>query len=135
MENFKNILEKEITTYTRRTQKSKRISYSLKIGILFLTLSLTIVLGLSFKDDSYTQLTRNIALVLGAIVTFLSGLMSFWNIEEYFLTNKAIETKLKSLLVKYRIYTESENIDIKIIESIKNEFLVILNKRGDFFEN
>lgn len=128
--NFVRLLQEEITTYEKRTSKSKQISYGLKIGVMFLTLCITIILGLSFNNESYTLLTRNIALVLGAIVTFLSGLMSFWNIEEYFLTNKAIETKLKALLISYRIHQDN-NAELN---KIKDEFIKIIGKRSVFFE-
>lgn len=66
----------------------------------------TIVLGLDLGDYSnssvvtkmkYTVLAKNIALVIGAIITVSTALVSYWNIEKYWLTNKTIANKLEAL--------------------------------------
>ncbi|PZR28668.1 MAG: hypothetical protein DI535_05905 [Citrobacter freundii] len=63
----------------------------------------TILLGLSFKtisipyQDVFPEATKNIAFVIGAIVTVYSGLMTYWNIEKYWLQNKSVENKLRAL--------------------------------------
>jgi hypothetical protein len=63
----------------------------------------TILLGLSFKDipfkyaSIYPELSKNIAFVIGAIVTIYTGLMTYWNIEKYWLQNKSVASKLRAL--------------------------------------
>jgi len=63
----------------------------------------TILLGLSFKDipfkyaSIYPELSKNIAFVIGAIVTIYTGLMTYWNIEKYWLQNKSVANKLRAL--------------------------------------
>lgn len=66
----------------------------------------TIVLGLDFSDydtrklfgeKAYTTFAKNVALVIGAIITVSTALMTYWNIEKYWLFNKTIVNKLRAL--------------------------------------
>jgi hypothetical protein len=66
----------------------------------------TIILGLDFSDYGtwnvfgemkYTTFAKNIAFVIGAIITISTALMTYWNIEKYWLFNKTIVNKLRAL--------------------------------------
>jgi hypothetical protein len=63
----------------------------------------TILLGLSFNDidfayrNIYPELAKNIAFVIGAVITIYTGLMTYWNIEKYWLQNKSVVNKLRAL--------------------------------------
>ena len=64
----------------------------------------TIVLGLDFKglvipslNMEYTAFSKNLALIIGAIIIVFTSLMTYWNMEKYWLTNKTIANKLRAL--------------------------------------
>lgn len=66
----------------------------------------TIILGLDLSDYTevvvlgqmhYTKFAKNVALIIGATITVTTALMSYWNIEKYWLTNKTILNKLRAL--------------------------------------
>jgi hypothetical protein len=78
----------------------------------------TILLGLSFKDihfkydNIYPELSKNIAFIIGAIITIYTGLMTYWNIEKYWLQNKSVVNKLRAL----RDEIENEDTAQKLTE-------------------
>lgn len=95
----------------------------------------TILLGLSFKDihfkydNIYPELSKNIAFVIGAIITIYTGLMTYWNIEKYWLQNKSVVNKLRALRGEIENEDRAETLtDEKIqnkfdkYQSIKDEF-------------
>jgi hypothetical protein len=66
----------------------------------------TIILGIDlseygefemFGGMSYTIFAKNLALVIGAIITVSTTLMTYWNIEKYWLQNKTMVNKLRAL--------------------------------------
>lgn len=63
----------------------------------------TVILGLDLNGItlpfpiSYTLLSKNVALVLGAIITVMSTMAIYWNIEKYWLQNKIILQRFKQL--------------------------------------
>lgn len=73
----------------------------------------TILLGLDLKGlpipsiEYSPNLAKNTAFVIGAIITGYSGMMTYWNIEKYWLQNKSIAHKLSGLK------DEIENLDKK----------------------
>jgi len=67
----------------------------------------TIVLGLDLHVD-YIKIQKNVALVIGAIITGLSTLMIFWNVEEYWLRNKITEHQLTLLKEKFEFERVNE---------------------------
>ncbi len=67
-----------------------------KYPIVVLAALSTIVLGLELGTCMIVY-QKNIALVLGAIITGLTTMMTFWNVEEYWLKSKVIELQLISL--------------------------------------
>ncbi len=79
----------------RKSKQLKLTTYSLKFSILALATCTTVVLGLDVAG--LQPYAKNIALVLGAIMTFLGGISSFLNIEEYWMRNNATNLRLKSI--------------------------------------
>lgn len=82
--------------YSQRKSKQLKVTtYSLKFSTLALATCTTIVLGLDIAG--LQPHAKNIALVLGAVMTFLGGISSFLNIEEYWMRNNATHLRLKSI--------------------------------------
>jgi hypothetical protein len=99
----------------------------------------TIILGLSFNNlpfsDSfkkyYPEVAKNIAFVIGAIITVYSGLMTYWNIEKYWLQNKAVVNKLRAL----RDEIENEDRAKKLTnDMIQEKFTKYQEIKGEFYK-
>ena len=91
---------KEFTDTTRWLFRSVRLYKYSTVGLSVIS---TIVLGLSFnylnEQDRllYSIISKNVALVLTTLVTAISTLSVFWNIEKYWIQNKVIKHQLKRL--------------------------------------
>jgi hypothetical protein len=87
-----------------------------KYSTIILSGLITIVLGLDLGKINvgfldYPTLAKNIALVLGAIVTSYSALMTYWNIEKYWFLNKTIVNKLRALRDELEDYISTNKFD------------------------
>lgn len=85
----------QLETKTNRAKTGRNI---LAIGVMLLSGAATVVLGLKITSCKWiTENGNNIALILTALTTFLSGLMSFWDIQTYWLRSKVMLNNLKEL--------------------------------------
>ncbi|TKK68248.1 DUF4231 domain-containing protein [Ilyomonas limi] len=102
----------------------------------------TIILGLDFSDYGdmivfgemrYTTFAKNIALIIGAIITVTTALMTYWNIEKYWLTNKTIVNKLRALRddVESDFVAGKLNNGEKTLQEKIDEYKKI---KGDFYK-
>lgn len=89
-------IQESIDEFTRRRTRIFTVVRWFKYPIVALTAIYTIVLGLQL-NEIWILIQMNIALEIGAIVTACNTLMTFWNIEEYWIKYKEIELQLKSL--------------------------------------
>src|SRR5512133_683219 len=88
-------VDSAIASLERRTRKMKRVRYALRIGVMLLSGVSTVLLVLDVDRIGYAQWSRNIALTIGAIVTFLAGVAAFWDVDRYWLANKARLARLR----------------------------------------
>jgi hypothetical protein len=99
----------------------------------------TILLGLSFKDlpfpsdfkAYYPEVAKNIAFVIGAIITVYTGLMTYWNIEKYWLQNKAVVNKLRALRDEIENEDRAQKLSDDIIQEKFNKYQQI---KGEFYK-
>ncbi len=113
----------EFTNSTRWLFRSVRAYKYAAVGLSVVS---TIVLGLNFNHLDggqralYDGLTKNIALVLNAIIAALSTLSAFWNIDKYWIQNKVIKHQLKRLLsdIEFEMSNQEGNIkDATLLQS------------------
>jgi hypothetical protein len=99
---LKKLLDDALKKHTKRKDVVRRISWSLKISTMLLGMTATIILGMSFKEDSaYIMYSRNGALICTALSTFLAGLASLWNIDHYWVKRKVIVSQLEALVEEF----------------------------------
>ena len=96
------LLEKQLGTDIKKFSKQRKRMFKIvkrfKYSLVTLTASSAIVLGLQLGENmEVIQNQKNTALVIGAIATALTTLMTFWNVEEYWLQSKVIEQQLENL--------------------------------------
>ncbi|QLI82817.1 DUF4231 domain-containing protein [Chitinibacter fontanus] len=116
----------------RKSRSLKRTTYSLKFSMLSLAAASTVVLGL----DAATLLpyAKNIALVLGAIMTLLGGIASFLNIEEYWMRNNATHLRLKALRDRLVYLTaDLQSIEEPALQALINDYQAITESNINYW--
>jgi hypothetical protein len=79
----------------------------------------------------YPDIAKNVAFIIGAIITVYSGLMTYWNIEKYWLQNKSVANKLRTLKDKI----ENEDKAGKLTpEEIQARFDDYQDVKNDFYK-
>ncbi len=88
----------------------------------------TILLGLKFDDKVLlTRNLTNLALIISAMISFLSGLAVFWDTENYWIRNKIMLNKLKEIRYEYVFYlTGNPASDSTASRPFLEKFLVSL---------
>lgn len=93
--------------FSKRDKKYKYIVQIIKIIVLLLAMSSTIILGLTNTIDENLQI--NIGLVLSASITFFTAFSAFLNVERYWMRNITIHIELNKVRDMF-IYEASEGI-------------------------
>ena len=139
-------MEKQIE-FIEKTLKENKNKYSgqrkymfklvklYKYPLIMLSAISTIVLGLQFGESlELIQWQKNIALVITAAITLLTTLMTFWNIEEYWLQNKVIEQQIEILQQKFE-YEKSKGLNKEMLEKIFSELQRILGQHHSYWKD
>ncbi len=96
------LLNTKISQIEPKTNRIKSIHYILRITVMLFSGLTTILLGLKFDNNGLlTKSLNNIALVISAAISFLSGLAVFWDTENYWIRNKIMLNKLKEIRYEY----------------------------------
>ena len=122
------LLNTKISQLEPKTDRIKKIHYGVRIAVMFLSAISTVVLGLKINGvDGWSDTSANLALVMTALVTFLSGLAIFWDTENYWIRNKIMLNKLKELRYEYVFHLEGkEKLEPSEMKSFLNKFLSAL---------
>ena len=91
------LLDSAVEKYRAQAKRLKVINYSFRILTLFLAAASTVLLGLNIDNPEYLVWSRNVALVFGAISTFVVSLSAFWNLETYWLRSKVLYARVLAL--------------------------------------
>lgn len=112
--NFEQLLNAAIIKLAQKARALKRGYYALSISILLLSAILTIILGFHVNDENYLIRFKNIALVIGALITFLTGLNAFWKLQSYWVRRKILLHRLKELQNEFafqKLSTQNEDLE------------------------
>jgi hypothetical protein len=104
--------------------------------ILLLAAASTVLLGINVKDNSnYLVWSRNVALVLGALSTFLVGLSALFNIESYWLKQKVLFARVRALRERCCFQQAEEGgLSPGAIETAFFEYRAIMDERIEYWE-
>jgi Protein of unknown function (DUF4231) len=134
------LLNTKITQIEPKVDKAKEIHYLLRISVLVFSAISTIILGLKFQGDTFKLINgiiispANIALILTSIITFLSTLAIFWDIENYWVRLKISLNKLKSLRYRYVFEVMGEaTINNYELSRFLKDFIAI--QEDEYWEN
>ncbi|MGY2119776.1 SLATT domain-containing protein [Nocardia gipuzkoensis] len=134
-EHLTHLLSKTIAKHDKRKNQLRRANWTLRIGAMVLGGISTVILGLQIDSDSYTLVSRNIALVISAVLTLITSLHSFWDLDNYWLKRKVIYNELV-LLGERLDFLKASDSPIKEIELNKlfSNYLEILGKHSEYWE-
>lgn len=108
-------IQASIIEFTNRRRKMFNVVRMFKYPLVGLTAISTIVLGLDLGPEWVIK-QKNTALIIGSIITGLTTLMTFWNVEEYWIKNKVIELQLLSLNNKFQFEKKMGLNEVRIKE-------------------
>lgn len=138
MKELTNVLEKKINKsideFSRRRSKMFKVVRGFKYPLVILTAFSTIVLGLELETSDDAIMQKNIALVIGAIITALTTLMTFWNVEEYWIKNKVIELQLVSLKNEFQFESTLKQLDENQIKEYFKKYQTIIGQQEELWK-
>lgn len=131
-----SLLEDALKKHTKRKNFVRRIAWLLKISIMLLGMSATVLLGLTYGEDSPNLIySRNLAMVCTAMSTLLASLAAMWNIDHYWLKRKVIVTKIDSLLEELKFQRSISNpISENQIEQFFKRYQNIMKQQTEYWE-
>jgi len=137
MEKQIKMLEEAIKVKKNKYSSQRKYMFNLvkwyKYPLVILSAFSTIVLGLQLGEE-WILLQKNIALAIAAGITLLTTLMTFWNIEEYWLQNKVVEQQLVILKQKFE-YEKAKGLTKETIEIMFSELQSILGQQQSYWKS
>jgi len=137
MEKQIKMLEEAIKAKKNKYSSQRKYMFNLvkwyKYPLVILSAFSTIVLGLQLGEE-WILLQKNIALTITAGITLLTTLMTFWNIEEYWLQNKVVEQQLVILKQKFE-YEKAKGLTKENIEIMFSELQNILGQQQSYWKS
>ncbi|QEC74812.1 hypothetical protein [Mucilaginibacter ginsenosidivorax] len=98
----------------------------------------TVLLGLNVKTlnkdwaEIYPELSKNIAFVIGAIITVWTSLMSYWNIEKYWQQSKAVVYKLAALKKEIENLDKAGKLPDEVIQQKYEAYVTIIEEYNKY---
>lgn len=132
----KQLLETAVIEHTRRKDKVRRATWSIRITIMLLGMIATVLLGLSFSDSAaYLSYSRNAALICTALGTFLAGLAAFWNLDTYWIKRKVILTHLQALQQEFEFrQSQMQPMPAVEVERFFQRYNEIIQQQTEYWE-
>lgn len=100
--------------YSKKDKSYKRRVRIIKVSVLFVSMASTIILGLKSLIDSNIQV--NIGLLLSSLITFLTALSSYFNLEKYWMRNITKHIELNILRDEFQFDVLSKKLDSQKID-------------------
>jgi hypothetical protein len=130
-----DLLDERIHHYKKRCFRLKGWHYTLRISIMLLGGTSTVLLGLNLGKE-YLAWSRGLVLVFGALVTFASGLATFWDVETYWCQNRVILEKLRELRDEYHFRASKEGgLAQKELDTMFKTFKLAVSERAQYWRS
>jgi len=128
-----DLILKHSYLFKKRVKRCSSFVYITKISIFFFTMCSTIILGINFFPGNKYQIT--IGLILSAVIAFITALSSFFNLEKYWMRNKAMDIKLDIIRDNFIFDVKSEQMDNKQLKKYIKMLEDIQNNNINYWEN
>lgn len=129
------LLNEAVAEHRRRKDELRRASSALNIGAMAVSGCATVLLGLHIDSATYLDVSRNIALVLSAVLTLIASLNTFWDLDKYWMRRKVIYNDLVVLKEEFEYVRAMRGPGMrKEMEDIFGSYLHLLRKHSDYWE-
>jgi hypothetical protein len=136
-------IDERISRFTSKRIDNKFKARNFYVSTTVLAAISTIVLGLDVAGggantiiEGYDKLTKNIALIISAIITIVSAYDSFFDHKSLWVNFTTAKSKMRSLKFDLDYYLEgNDNIAKEDIERFKARYIDILNDVGKKWSN
>lgn len=121
-----DLIYKNHDYYSKQDKHYRKWVRVIKFIILLITLANTIILGVKGILEQEVQV--NVGLILSAIISFITALFTYFNLEEYWMRNISIHIKYNILRDEFMLKAKAGAIDqdsidgfVKTLKSIQEE--------------
>ena len=119
-------LDDQLDLFRKRRRRDKRKAFALQMSTVFLSASITVLLGLRVAGIAGTRLS-DVALTLGALITVLAAAEAFFHHRELWLLRTGTLRKLESLDRQLKYYNAGAG-DQSRLDGQVDQFLNALNE-------
>jgi hypothetical protein len=128
-------VEASITSFTPSKDENKKKAWALGIGTAFISGVTTMLLGFPVSSD-YQALTRNIAFILSAVVTFLGIVENYYNYREMWVRYTETLNSLKAILTELDyLQLKCGEIEEKDVDKIFRRYQQVLDDTNTWWTN
>ncbi|MFE5051523.1 SLATT domain-containing protein [Streptomyces sp. NPDC056637] len=132
---LEKLVTETILEHRKRKDVLRRASWALHIGSLLVGACATVLLGIKTGNNGYMVWSRNIALILGGAGTVMTALLSFWNLDTYWLQRKVILNQLISLNRQFQyLRVAQSSISEAQLRVIFDEYERITGRHTEYWE-
>ncbi len=119
---------------SKRNNRMKIYSNLLKILVFVLAGGTTVVLGI--ENEGMEVLAKNLAIVFGALITLLTAVLSYFNIERFWMRSVSNHLKLNNLRDHFVfLYYKEEGISKNDLSNLFNDLNNITNQNIEYWND
>lgn len=102
---FEGELDNLIGIYHKKRLREKNKAFTLKILAVVFAASITILLGINISNELVTNLFRNVALALGAVISVLNAVEAFYDHRSLWINSTITYTRLLELKRDLKLFS------------------------------
>ncbi|MFG1661252.1 SLATT domain-containing protein [Micromonospora chersina] len=134
-EHLSTLLSTAIAEHRKRKGVLRRAAWALHISVMLVGATSTVLLGLQLRSPAYLEWSRNIALVLGALSTFIGGLLAFWNLDIYWLKRKVILNQLVMLNAELQfLRVAGDPLSVEDLRPIFARYITLMGHHNEYWQ-
>jgi len=128
LDKLKSVIDANIQSFSSKANRDKRKAYRFKVATLTLTLLATLALGIEFGEE-LKIITKNIAFICSAFVTFLTGLDLYYNHKGLWVQYVKTRNQLYALKHEIEFYqSHEETVNKEHVKSFNQKFQDIIDE-------
>lgn len=127
-----DLINKYHDYFSSKDKKYRRIVRILKVLVLFLAMMSTIIFGLKDIVDVDSQVM--IGLILSSLITFITAISAYFNVEEYWMRNITIHIGLNMMRDNFIFDVKARRMDEKQIEIYRRKLDDIQNDNVSYWK-
>ncbi|WP_067809184.1 SLATT domain-containing protein [Nocardia beijingensis] len=133
---LKELLDSAVESHGTRKNTLRRASWFLHISAMVLGGVSTILLGLQIDSETYATVSRNVALVIVALTTLIASLLTYWNLDAYWLKRKVIYNDLVALRERFNYLRASDPEDKRAqLDKIFDDYMQLTGSHAEYWQS